>query len=199
MKKLLFALLLLATNSVGLFASVNPYDIIVRVDVSSETFVIRATVPMTAETKIDLLNENGIGLYNGTIAADHYLNKRFPLASLSDGKYQLVLSDSYGRTVQPLVVRKGLIEQDVSLAEHLLYPRVDLREERLMVVNYTNKAGSRMNISLADDSGQTVFEDQVKGEVIKRAYQLDKLEAGAYYVTFSSRDVRKHIVAIALD
>lgn len=199
MKKLLFALLLLVTNSIGLSASVNPYDLIVRVDVSSGTFVIRASTPMVADTKIDLMNDNGIGLYNGTIAANHYLNKRFPLASLADGKYQLILTDSIGKTVQPLVVSKGQVIQDLALAKRQLFPRINLREERLLVVNYTNIEGSRMNISLTDDAGKTIFEDQAKGEVIKRAYQLDKLEAGAYYVTFSSKTVRKHTVAFALD
>ncbi|MEM1221004.1 MAG: hypothetical protein AAGH79_18930 [Bacteroidota bacterium] len=199
MKKLLFALLLLVTNSIGLSASVNPHDLIVRVDVSSATFVVRSTIPMNAETKIELLNADGLGLYNGTIAEKHYLNKRFPLASIADGEYQLILSDLRGKTIQPLVVKKGVITQDLALAKQQFFPRVDLQDNRLMVVRYNNKEGNRINISVANGSGETVFQDQVKGEDIKRAYQLDKLEAGAYYVTFSSRTVRKHTVAIALD
>ncbi|MEL7159786.1 MAG: hypothetical protein AAFN92_03435 [Bacteroidota bacterium] len=198
MKNVLLTFLTALFATATAMASIDPYDLIVRADVTNGSFVVRTTTTVPATATIEILTAAGTTVYNGTLPAGHYLNKRFPLASLQLGTYKLVFTDSLGQTVQPLLVTKKNIRQDPTKARRQLFPRVKLQDDRLLVVRYRSNTDHRVNIEVANRAGQTVFADRVDGPAIKRAYQLDKLAAGDYYVTVSSRNVKRHTTAIAL-
>lgn len=196
----LTVLLLLLFSLGNVRASIDPLDIVVLTDVSSKTFVLRTTLAVNEETTLDILDQKETSLYQITLSKGQYLNKRYPLATLPAGQYTLVFTDSRGRTTQPIVANGNGVTRDLKQAQRIYFPRVDLSADRLLVVNYANESSRRVSIALVGQDGATVFTDQVKTDgPVKRAYQLDKLAPGDYYVTVDAYNVKKHVTAIQLD
>jgi len=185
--------LLLATAS--LLASVDPRDLTVQHDVTSATVIFRSTIPLPENSEVAIANRYGTAIYSDSVAAGNYLNKRFPVSSFNENNYSLVLTDKTGRTIMPLRFNsdKGLVVTD--RVKQIVFPSIDLRSERTLVVDYQNQTGRRVNIKIANLEGETLFSDSVNGNDIVRAYQLDRLNAGNYQVIVSTRDIKNHTMA----
>jgi hypothetical protein len=197
--KLLTTIFVLMFATAAALASVNPLDLTAQRDVTSETLVIRSIVGLKYAALFEVYDDVGNVLYSDTVIAGDFINKRFPVAAFVRNTYKLVITDTRGRTTQPLRMdTKGNL-LDYTTAEVLLFPRVDLRAERMLVIGYTNKGGRRVNISIADTNGDIVFSDVVNGkEEVQRAYRLDQLADGNYQLIVSARDVKNHATAFAL-
>lgn len=196
--KILSTILTLLFTVSGLCASVDPYDVVVREDRTSETIVMRTTVPFSHDTKLQLLDGNDFAIYSRSFTAGSFLNKRILRSDFLNGNYTLVIADETGRTEIPLHLSRKGISYDAGEGRQLTFPRVDMSKERLLVLNYNNESGKRVNVSLTNEDGQQVFNEQLEGEGIRRSYQLDQLEAGNYTVTVTSRSVMNYTAAIAL-
>ena len=196
--KVLTTLMVLLLVSLGMQASVDPYDVVVSEDRTSGTILLRTTIPLANKTEMSILDRAGNSLFSQSLAGNRFLNKRFKRASLPNGDYYLVFSDSLGRTTIPLSVSREAIIGDIQGAIQVIYPTLDLQNKRMLVLYYDNQTGKRVNVRLTNENGDQVFSDQLVGESIKRSYQLKNLDAGNYFVTVSSRDVKSYTAAIAL-
>lgn len=185
--------------SLGLGASVDPYDIIVVEDETNETVLFRSTIAFSHATTVTLESLLIGTIYSIDVATDGFLNSRIRKEGIPTGAYELVITDERGRTVIPFNLnnRSGL-RCNYAEARNILYPTVNLKDERVLVVKYANESGKRVNLRLTNADGQEVFAVKLEGETIRRAYQLDQLEAGEYTVTVSSRHVKNYTAAIAL-
>jgi len=180
-------------------ASVNPLDLTAMRDLTNGTLVIRSIVGLENAASFEIYDDIGNVLFSDSVVAGDFINKRFPAAAFVRNTYKLVITDTRGRTTQPLRMdTKGNL-LDHTTAEVLLFPRVDLRAERMLVIGYTNKGGRRVNISIADRNGDIVFSDVVNGkEEVQRAYRLDQLAVGNYQLIVSARDMKNHATDFAL-
>jgi hypothetical protein len=189
--------LLFATTSVQ--ASVNPLDLTAQRDITSGTLIIRSIVGLERTASIEVFDDLNNLLFADSVVAGDFINRRFSTKSFVRSTYKLVITDTRGRTTQLIrmnVPGNLLSPED---AEVLLFPRVDLRAERMLVLDYTNKGGRRVNISIANTEGDIVFSDVVNGkEEVQRAYRLDQLADGDYHLIVSARDVKNHATAFAL-
>jgi hypothetical protein len=189
--------LLFATASAQ--ASVNPLDLTAQRDITNETLIIRSIVGLERAASIEVFDDLGNLLFADSVGAGNFINRRFSTKSFVRSTYSLVITDTRGRTTQLLRmnVAGNLLSPDD--AEVLLFPRVDLRAERMLVLDYTNKGGRRVNITIANKEGDVVFSDVVNGkEEVQRAYRLDQLADGDYHLIVSARDVKNHATAFAL-
>lgn len=197
MKTFLFTLLF-ATATV-LSASVNPIDLVVQTDPTSHTLTLRTTISVEHPTTVKLVDKDGIILHTTKLAVGDYLNSRFQLSALPSGTYAVEVSDALGKTTQPLVLDAYGISADPALATRTYYPSVNL-DDKLLTINYLNRSGHRVNIRLADAKGNEVLTEQLApSPTVRRAYSLEKLPAGDYYVTVSSRDVPSYTTSLKLD
>lgn len=198
MKTLLTGILLffaVATTS----ASVNPIDLLVQSDPTSHTLTLRTTVAADLETKVQLRDAEGLVLHTRKLQPGEYLNGRFQLAALPAGTYTVEVTDAQGKTVQPFVLDRKGITSDPALATRTFYPRVEL-QEKLLTINYLNTSGSSTRVRLNDAQGTTVITDRLPAEVaVQRAYNLENLPAGEYYVTLSSSDVPSYTTSLRLE
>lgn len=186
-------------STAAALASVNPLDLTAQRDVTSGTLVIRSSIGLEYAASFEVFDDIGNVLYSDSVIAGDFINKRFPAAAFVRNTYNLVITDERGRTTQPLRMNNRGNILDPADAEVLFFPRVDLREERMLVIGYTNKGGRRVNISIADVNGEVVFSDVVNGkEEVQRAYRLDQLADGDYQLIVSARDVKNHATAFAL-
>ena len=184
--------------SCGLRASVDPYDVVVVEDPTNATVLFRTTVALPYATDLRLLDDGERVIYQQTVAAGAFVNLRLRRNGIPVGNYTLVFTDEKGKTECPFAIVRNALAYDFREARQTIYPRVDLRDERLLVVNYDNDSGKRVNVRLTNEAGREVFSDKVAGESIRRSYQLNELAAGTYTVTVSSTDVKNYTAAIAL-
>lgn len=197
--KLLTTIFVLVFASATAFASIDPLDITVQRDVTSGTLIIRSIVGVEHAALVEIYDDLDNRLYADTVVAGGFINKRFPLQGFGRDKLFLIITDEEGRTTQPIKLKTNGNLAEAANAQHLLFPKVDLRDQRMLVVDYKNRGGHRVDITIANTAGETVFSDSVNGrEEVQRAYRLDQLAEGDYQLIVSARDVKKHTTAFAL-
>ncbi len=197
--KLLTTILALIFATATAVAAINPVDLTIQRDVTSGTIVFRSVIPMEFSAKYLIEDTHGNTVFNGQLNAGDFLNKRFREAGFTSTKYRLVVTDTVGRTTLPFQVNTTGQLVDFTGADQLYFPRVDLRDERMLVLDYNNKSGQRVDIRIANNDGDTVFSDSVSGtKNVQRAYRLNKLAEGNYQMIVSGRELKDYTLAFAL-
>jgi len=196
--KLFTTIFLLVFALASASASIAPQDITVQRDVTSGTIIFRSTVAVPHSATFELTDASGNLIHTCSVAKGDFVNKRFRAVSFTGSDYRVTISDKEGQTILPLKLDpQGAFVQS-NKVKHLLYPTMNFRSERTLVVAYANKSKKRVDIKIATAEGQTVFSDKASGEGVRRAYQLDKLQSGNYQLIVSSGDVKNHTTAFAL-
>ena len=191
--------LLVLFLSLPLFASINPQDLVVQTDPTSKTLTLRSLVRFESSTKVQILDEADRILHTANLDSGAYLNTRFQLSALPAGYYEIVVTDELGRTVQPMLIGTEGIEADPALASRTFFPRVNLKED-LLTINYLNSNGSKVNIELSDEKGNSVIKDRLDAATtVQRAYNLKQLPAGEYYVTVRTARQPAYTTSLRLD
>lgn len=191
--------MVLLLTTTWLSASVDPYDLVVLEDPTNNTIVFRSTAPLSEVTEMLIVNEDGQHTYAQKLSANSYLSKRFTRRSLPNGDYTFVLRAETGKIEVTFTISEDNFSADILGARKMTYPEVKLRQARLLVVDYKNETGKRVNVRLTDAAGNEVFSEKITGPAIHRSYLLEQLEAGDYVVTVSSKNVKNYTAAIALN
>lgn len=198
MKIVLNLFCLLVFSSVAT-ASVDPFDIVVLADHSNQSVIFRTTVSLDRTTDFEIYSLSGDLLFQEELAPGTFLNKRFKHNNFSEGGYTLILADERGRTELPLTISTTSITTNRDLALRTQFPVVDMKSSGVLVVNCRNKPCHRVSLRLTDHAGEEIFSEEVDGNAtVRRSYQLNKLAAGEYLVTISSKDVQNYTAAITL-
>lgn len=198
--KLFITFLLLVFATASALASIEPQDLTIQQDVTSGTLVFRSTIALQIAYAFKINDAFGNLVYSDSIAKGEFVSKRFKTHMFTSHTYNVIISSNAGKTTMPLkMTAKGAIV-NTAKAKHLIYPTMNFPSGRTLVVAYDNKSGQRVDIKIANDKGETVFTDQVSSgtEDVRRAYQLDQLQSGAYHLIVSSRDVKNYTTAFAL-
>jgi hypothetical protein len=181
------------------FASVDPIDLIITADRTNKTVVLRTTTEVEHPTSVQIIDGRGVILYRGSLAVGDFLNKRFELATLPQGKYKLIVEDTVGRTVQPIEITEDIVIAEPKQAKRHFFPAIRLRDANLLTINYLNPSGKQVAITVMDDEGNEVFADRIKGEAsVQKMYDLKQLPAANYFVTLTSTEIKNYTQAIAL-
>ncbi|MEM9930080.1 MAG: hypothetical protein AAF840_09700 [Bacteroidota bacterium] len=197
--KLLTTIFIFFLATAAAFASIHPEDLTVQRDVTSGTLVFRSIIPMENTAKVQIVDWFGNAIYSGTLNQGDFLNKRFREAGFKSKSYRLIITDTVGRTTLPFQLRPSGQLVDLAKADCLAFPQVDIRDERMLVVDYKNKSGKRVDIRIANREGETVFSDSVNGtKNVQRAYQLNQLSEGDYQIIVSARELKDYTLAFAL-
>jgi hypothetical protein len=197
MKTIFFSIYLLIAATVS--ASINPIDLIIQADPTSHTLTLRTTTDVDLATTVKIVDADGLVLHTTKLDSGDYLNTRFKLSALPAGTYSVEVSDVQGKTVQPITVGATGITADPALAVRTFYPRIDL-DKKLLTINYLNTGGERVEVRLADDNGNEIITDRLPAATtVQRAYSLENLPAGAYYVTVSSPSTQRHTTSLRLE
>ncbi len=198
MKIVLNLFCLLVFSSVAT-ASVDPFDIVVLADQSTQSVVFRTTVAFDRTTDFEIYSHSGDLIFQEELAPGTFLAKRFKQDNFGPGKYTVILADELGRTELPVTMSSNNIATDRNQALRTQFPVVDLKSSGVLVVNCRNKPCRRISLRLTDTAGEEIFSEEVDGKAtVRRSYQLNQLAAGDYLVTISSKDVQNYTAAITL-
>ncbi|WP_116127339.1 hypothetical protein [Lewinella sp. IMCC34183] len=193
-----FLFTLLSVFSFSAFASIDPADLLVQADPMNHSVTLRTTTSVPAASTLQIVDDLGRVLHTARLDSGEYLNLRFQLSALPTGKYNVVLKDEIGETVQPLLVDRAGIIADPALASRTFYPRVDLKES-MLTINYLNTDGKNVNIRISDKTGTQLISDKVANQpTIQKAYNLQNLPAGDYYVTVNRSDAPAYHTTLRL-
>jgi hypothetical protein len=198
--KLFTTIFLLVFATASALASIDPQDLTVQQDVTSGTIIFRSTIALPVASAFKIADAYGNIVHTDSIAKGDFVNKRFKAQLLMSNTYNVIISSQAGKTTVPIkLTSKGIIA-NIEKAKYLVYPTMNFRSDRTLVVAYDNKSGKRVDIKIANDKGETIFTDQVASSTtgIHRSYELGKLQSGAYQLIVSSRDVKNHTTAFAL-
>lgn len=197
--KYLSTLLTVLLAVAGLSASIDPLDVVIMSDPTSNTVIVRSAVPVSRPTTLELFDQRGNTLYNTKITEGDFFSKRFQAEYLPTGKYVLILTDERSRTTLPFQSNQGLVAFSPLDGLRTVFPRVDLQENRTLVVNYPAVSGQTLVVKLSGLDGNIVFTDSVSPEsTIRKAYQLDNLSAGDYTLSVADRKHEIQSTAITL-
>ena len=197
MKTFLTSLLVLTVAALS--ASINPSDLSVAVGSDGTTLIITSTVVVKMNSKVRITDVNGLTLHTAEHKSGSAINTRLQLSALPKGTYSLSFTDAAGNIVQPICLTERGIVVDQTLAVQTYYPHVDL-DDKLLTINYLNIPGKRVEISLSDDKGNEFVTDRLAASTtVQRAYSLENLPQGNYYVTVTSPGVRNHITSLRLE
>lgn len=180
-------------------ASVDPIDVVIMTDPTSNTVVIRSTIPLSRTTRMDLMDDRGNIVYNAELTEGTFFSKRFPAKYLPTGRYLLQLTDERGRTSMPFHINKGRVFYQPQKAAQAFFPNANLKEERMLVVTYPASVGKPYEVALINGDGQTVFSDRSNSsERVRKSYLLDELSAGTYTIAIRANQDRLTSRAITL-
>ncbi|OAV44925.1 hypothetical protein [Lewinella sp. 4G2] len=183
----------------SLFASIDPIDVEILTDPTSETTVFRSTIPVERAALLTVADDWGNEIFRCHVKANDFFSKRFAAADLPSGKYIFTFADERGRTVLPFTAKRGRVSHETADARRMLYPNVDLTDDKLLVVNYPAYSGKPVAVELKNDTGNAVFREVLPtDQATKKSYALDKLAAGSYTLTVNQRSTRIHSTAITL-
>lgn len=200
MKSLIFTFTLLLSTALAATVSIDPIDLIIKTDPTSQTVIVRTTTAVSMVTRVELIDARNNVLHDTDLDSGEYLNVRFHLSAVAIGEYTLVVSDRRGQTRQPVTVSQRGVYANTDKAIREFYPRIQLSEDKLLTVNYLNTAGKKVAIRLNDANGHDVLTERVRtNEPVQRAYQLDKLPHGEYLVTVSSPATKSYTTSISLE
>ncbi len=180
-------LLLVFSVAGHLSASVDPLDVLVMQDPTTNSVVVRTLIQLELATKMELKNARGNFLYSGDMTAGTYVSKRFSCDNLPTGRYVLYFTDERGRTSIPFSSRGGAIAFSAVNGLRTIFPAVSLSDDRTLIVSYHGATQEAYEIELLGADGRTVFTDSVRpSQATRKAYQLDNLHAGRYTLTFNT-------------
>lgn len=198
MKAVPFILALFLTAATA-GASVNPYDIVVQADGTSQTLILRTTTDVAQDTEVSIRDHRGHTLYSKSLTTGSFLNTRFALSALPTGDYDLVIQDRIGRTTQPVRVTGAGITADPAAARRVFFPQCDVQDGRTLRINYLNHRGQRVDIRVEDATGREVFSDFVNGSTpVQRAYELSRLPRGQYSVRITAKTIDTYTTTFEL-
>ena len=161
------------------------------------------TVTISAEPKSIILNlgnirneeitisiEDAIGnqLLNEKVKGTQLFVKKYNVAKLEDGNYNLIVTKKTLRTVQPFHVNNHSVEISQLEKKEKFIPVLNQKGNALdvnvLLGNYSN-----ITVSIFDNEGRPVFEEKnyVVFDLHKR-YDLSKLPAGVYMVEVMAGD-----------
>ena len=196
MKKFLFFVLAIAiTVSNTTPTNARPTDRIyslagTTVKISAVENAKAVTVSMSGiqndVVKITLEAANGDVFYEEEVTKMLHYSKKFMLADLETGTYQLVVRKNFTKTIQPFVLTEnGVNLNSAELTEKLL--PVVKQKGSTVDVNYLSSSPGKVIVSIFDNEGKLVFEDVKSGVTsFAKRYDLSKLFGGVYFMEVSA-------------
>ena len=198
--KTIAILLLVLSVSASCLASIDPIDVVMLTDPTSNTSVIRSTTPVSQATHLALADQWGTEIHNAEVAAGDFFSLRFAAGTLPKGSYVLLISDTRGRTRLPFEYHLSFITYDPNEGTRTVYPRFTLRDDRQLIVSYSANSESDLRVVLTDANGDAVFQDE-HGQAARarKAFQLNQLSAGVYTLTVADNGHHLHSQELRLE
>ncbi len=183
----MFATTLNAENTERMF-TVEGANIRITALENSKTVMVTLTNTSTGEVTVALEDAFGSSFAKDKVKSAASFSKKYNLSQLETGKYRLVVTKNFVKTIQPFeLTSRNIVLNELERKEKFL-PSINHNGNRLdvnvLLGNYSN-----VIVKVYSNDGLISFED--KNYVVltlHKRYDLSKLPAGAYIVEVLAGD-----------
>lgn len=163
-------------------AVANNYIPVLKVEAGIDKKFYLALENVSAETSVQILDQEGFTLIEESVAASEAFEKVFNLEKLQAGIYTLVIKSNYKETVQPMIITgRNLIVDESKRKE--FYPAIIKMEKNNVNLSLLNPTKSKVVLSIQDATGETLYRDALNDlMVVEKRYDLSQLSSGQYTV-----------------
>ncbi len=154
----------------------------------AKTVVVSFNNTASGDMSIVLEDANGSNFASDKVKPSARFAKKYNLSQLETGKYRLVVTKNFVKTVQPFELTSRNIILSASERREKFIPTISQKGKKLdvnvLLGNYSN-----IIVKMYDNEGQKTFED--KNYVVltlNKRYDLSKVAAGSYIVEVVAGD-----------
>lgn len=194
MKNFIFILAALFLSFALQAGTGTPNDLILLATGPKE-LVLKIDEPLSMTTRLQILDEAGNVLFTDQLAANFKVAKHFKFEQLTEGDYQLVLTDELFESAYAFSMISGRITVNKNNVQVSALPVVNV-QNNMAYLNFINSEKLKVTVKIIDQHGNTVYIDKIPGrDVVMRTYNLTELEESDYQmvVTAGPKSITKYL------
>ncbi len=144
---------------------------------------------------IFLEDTEGVTLVNETVEVKPNFVKAYRLENLPNGKYSFTVKRNGVKVVQSFDITPLGISLSESEREETLLPTLKQTGDMVFVSSFT-KTGDKTSVRILNNEGGLVFEDQYSEGVLRKTFDISKLQAGVYFFEVHTADEAEYFTVV---
>lgn len=149
-----------------------------------------------AETvTIYLEDTEGVTLVNETVEVKPNFVKAYRLENLPNGTYSFTVKRKGVKVVQSFDLTNLGISLSESEREETLLPTLRQTDDKVFLTSYA-KTGDKTSVRILNNEGGLVFEDQYSEGVLRKTFDISKLQAGVYFFEVHTADEAEYFTIV---
>lgn len=195
--KNLFAFFLFLVSFAGLSAMDIDTSNLRLVGAGVDDLIVTMEKPLSSSLKLRIQDQAGVILHQESFLAGDKLAKKYDLADLPVGQYELILADALVEDRFELDRTSfGIrVNQNAGERKHMPYLQT---KHGITNLTYLNKDHKKVSVSLLDERNETIYTEQLAADnIVSRRYNFRSLPEGNYrLVVVAGRNRVTHELAL---
>ena len=136
---------------------------------------------------IYLEDTEGVSLVSETVKVTPNFVKAYRLENLPNGKYHFTVKRNGSKVVQYFDITPLGITLSEKEREETLLPSLTQKGDKVFVSSFV-KTGGKTSVRILNNEGGLVFEDAYSDAVLRKTFDLGKLQPGVYFFEVQTAD-----------
>lgn len=144
---------------------------------------------------IYLEDTEGVSLVSETVKVTPNFVKAYRLENLPNGKYHFTVKRNGVKVVQYFDITPIGISMSDNEREETLLPSLKQTGDKVFVSSFV-KNGDKTSVRILNNEGGLVFEDQYSEGVLRKTFDISKLQAGVYFFEVQTADEAEYFTVV---
>ncbi len=144
---------------------------------------------------IYLEDTEGVSLVSETVKVTPNFVKAYRLENLPNGKYHFTVKRNGVKVVQYFDITPIGISMSDNEREETLLPSLKQKGDKVFVSSFVKK-GDKTSVRILNNEGGLVFEDQYSEDVLRKTFDISKLQAGIYFFEVQTADATEYFTVV---
>ncbi len=144
---------------------------------------------------IFLEDTEGVTLVSETVEVKPNFVKAYRLENLPNGKYHFIVKRNGVKVVQYFDITPIGISLSENEREETLLPALKQKGDKIYVSSFVKKGGNT-SVRIMNNEGGLVFEDNYNDEILRKTFDLSKLQAGVYFFEVQTADETEYFTVV---
>ncbi len=136
---------------------------------------------------IYLEDTEGVSLVSETVKVTPNFVKAYRLENLPNGKYHFTVKRNGSKVIQYFDITTLGITLSENEREETLLPALTQKGDKVFVSSFVKKGG-KTSVRILNNEGGLVFEDAYSDVVLRKTFDLAKLQSGVYFFEVQTAD-----------
>ena len=144
---------------------------------------------------IYLEDTEGVSLVSETVKVTPNFVKAYRLENLPNGKYHFTVKRNGVKVVQYFDITPIGINMSANEREETLLPSLKQNGDKVFVSSFVKK-GDKTSVRILNNEGGLVFEDNYSEGVLRKTFDISKLQAGIYFFEVQTADETEYFTVV---